>query len=145
MFGRPAVFVDRDGCLAEEVGDVNHPSRIRLLPRTAEAVRKLNATGSAAVIVTNRAGIARSYFSQAVLRAVNAEMVRQFEAEGARLDGLHVCPHHPRDGEPPYRAACDRRKPQPGLLRGAARDFGPDRVPQDLLGAVDRALAARLR
>ena len=55
---RPAVFMDRDGCLTEEVGYVNHPSRIRLLPRTAGAVRRLNQAGIAAVMVTNQAGVA---------------------------------------------------------------------------------------
>ena len=59
MAGRPAVFIDRDGCLTDEVGYVNHVSRIRLLPRTADAVRRLNQAGLPAVMVTNQAGIAR--------------------------------------------------------------------------------------
>jgi D-glycero-D-manno-heptose 1,7-bisphosphate phosphatase len=123
---RPAVFMDRDGCLTEEVGYVNHPGRIRLLPRAAEAIRRLNGAGVAAVMVTNQSGIAKGYFSEEVLHAVNAEMVRQLEARQARLDGLYVCMHHPDDGEPPYRADCDCRKPQPGLLRRAAAELGLD-------------------
>src|SRR6186713_2158400 len=71
---RPAVFMDRDGCLTEEVGYVNHPGRIRLLPRTAAAVRRLNQAGVAAVMVTNQAGVARGYFPEAVLHAANARM-----------------------------------------------------------------------
>ena len=59
MTSRPAVFIDRDGTLTEEVGDVNHPSRLRLLPCSAEAIRRLNAAGVAAVVVTNQAGRAR--------------------------------------------------------------------------------------
>ena len=89
---RAAVFIDRDGCLTEEVGYVNHVSRIRLLPRTAEAVRRLNGAGVPAVMVTNQAGIARGYFTEALLHAANAEMVRQLAEAGARLDGLYVCP-----------------------------------------------------
>jgi D-glycero-D-manno-heptose 1,7-bisphosphate phosphatase len=123
---RPAVFVDRDGCLTEEVGYVNHVSRIRLLPRSAQAIRRLNEAGVPAVMVTNQAGIAKGYFSEDVLRAVNAEMVRQLGAGQARLDGLYVCTHHPDEGEPPYRARCDCRKPGPGLLRRAAADLGLD-------------------
>ena len=84
---RAAVFIDRDGCLTEEVGYVNHVSRLRLLPRTADAVRRLNGAGVPAIMVTNQAGIARGYFSEAVLHAVNAELVRQLAAAGARLDG----------------------------------------------------------
>src|SRR5574342_1240995 len=100
---RPAVFMARDGCLTEEVGYVNHPSRIRLLPRAAEAIRRLNASGVAAVVVTNQAGIARGYFSEDVLAAVNATLVRLLKEEGAYLDAIYVCPHHPAEGMPPYR------------------------------------------
>jgi D-glycero-D-manno-heptose 1,7-bisphosphate phosphatase len=123
---RPAVFMDRDGCLTEEVGYVNHPSRIRLLPRTAEAVRRLNQAGVPAVMVTNQTGIARGYFSEEVLHATNARMVGELRAAGARLDGVYVCMHHPSEGEPPYRADCDCRKPRPGLLRRAAAELDLD-------------------
>ncbi|MGH7399603.1 MAG: D-glycero-alpha-D-manno-heptose-1,7-bisphosphate 7-phosphatase [Candidatus Rokuibacteriota bacterium] len=123
---RPAVFMDRDGCLTEEVGYVNHPSRIRLLPRTAEAVCRLNRAGVAAVMVTNQAGVARGYFSEETLHAANTRMVDELEAGGARLDGLYVCMHHPREGEPPYRADCECRKPRPGLLARAAAELGLD-------------------
>ena len=118
--------MDRDGCLTEEVGYVNHPSRIRLLPRTMEAVRRLNQAGIAAVMVTNQAGVARGYFSEDILHETNARMRRELEAGGARLDGLYVCMHHPREGAPPYRADCDCRKPRPGLLTRAAAEIGLD-------------------
>jgi D-glycero-D-manno-heptose 1,7-bisphosphate phosphatase len=124
MTGRPAVFVDRDGCLIEEMGYLNHVSRVRLLPRSAEAVGRLNRARVPVVMVTNQTGIARGYFDEAVLRAVNAEAERQLWAAGARLDGVYVCTHHPRDGEPPYRAVCECRKPRPGLLVRAAQDLG---------------------
>ena len=123
MPGRPAVFVDRDGCLTEEVGYVNHVSRIRLLPRTAEAIRRLNRCEMPAVMVTNQSGIAKGYFSEEILEAVNGEMVRQLAEVGARLDGLYVCTHHPDEGVPPYRAHCDCRKPRPGLLQRAAAEM----------------------
>jgi len=123
---RPAVFMDRDGCLTEEVGYVNHPSRIRLLPRSAEAVRRLNQAGIAAVMVTNQAGVARGYFSEDTLHAANERMRGELDAGGARLDGLYVCMHHPREGQPPYRANCDCRKPRPGLLTRAASELGLD-------------------
>ena len=131
---RAAIFIDRDGCLTEEVGYVNHVSRIRLLPRTADAIRRLNGAGVPAVMVTNQAGIARGYFTEALLHAVNAEMVRQLAAAGARLDGLYVCPHHPSEGEPPYRMICDCRKPRPGLLQRAARDLRLDLAGSVMVG-----------
>jgi D-glycero-D-manno-heptose 1,7-bisphosphate phosphatase len=146
---RPAVFIDRDGTLTEEVGYVNHPQRLRLLPRSAEAVRLLNRAGVAAVVVTNQAGIARGYFTEDVLQAVNAALVDQLKQAGAYLDGVYVCAHHPTEGEPPYRARCDCRKPAPGLLLRAARELGLDLAastvvgdkPSDLVPA--RAVGAR--
>jgi D-glycero-D-manno-heptose 1,7-bisphosphate phosphatase len=134
MLDRAAVFVDRDGCLTEEVGYVNHVSRIRLLPRTADAIRRLNGAGVPAVMVTNQAGIARGYFTEALLHAAHAEMVRQLAAAGARLDGLYVCLHHPDEGEPPYRMNCDCRKPRPGLLQRAARELRLDLAGSVMVG-----------
>jgi D-glycero-D-manno-heptose 1,7-bisphosphate phosphatase len=131
---RPAVFIDRDGTLTEEVGYVNHPTRLRLLPRSAEAIRRLNAARVAAVVVTNQAGIARGYFSAGVLEAVNTTLVRQLEAAGARLDGLYVCPHHPSEGEPPWRQDCTCRKPKPGLLEQAAVDLDLDLSASTMVG-----------
>ena len=66
------------------------------------------------VVVTNQAGIARGYFSEDVLAAVNATLVSQLKDEGAYLDGIYVCTHHPTAGEPPYRMVCDCRKPARG-------------------------------
>ena len=120
---RPAVFIDRDGTLTEEVGYVNHPSRLRLLPRSAEAIRRLNRAGVAAVVVTNQAGLARGYFTESILEAVNADLVAQLAHAGAHLDGLYWCPHHPTEGVEPYRMLCDCRKPKPGLLIRAADEL----------------------
>jgi D-glycero-D-manno-heptose 1,7-bisphosphate phosphatase len=131
---RPAVFIDRDGTLTEEVGYVNHPSRLQLLPRAAEAIRRLNTAGVAAVVVTNQAGIARGYFSESVLHAVHDALRAQLASAGARLDGLYACVHHPSEGEAPYRSDCDCRKPRPGLLQRAARDLGLDLARSTMVG-----------
>src|SRR5438132_13018668 len=126
--------MDRDGTLTEEVGYVNHPSRLRVLPRSVEAIRRLNAAWIAAVVVTNQAGLARGYFSTEVLAAVNATLVSQLKDEGADLDGLYACPHHPTDGEPPHRMVCECRKPRPGLLLRAASDLRLDLPRPTLVG-----------
>ena len=131
---RPAVFIDRDGTLTEEVGYVNHPSRLKLLPRSAEAIRRLNAAGVAAVVVTNQAGIARGYFSEDVLHEVHDALGSQLARAGARLDGLYTCVHHPGEGQPPYRAQCECRKPRPGLLLRAARELGLDLGRSTMIG-----------
>lgn len=134
MRGAPAVFIDRDGTLTEEVGYVNHPKRLRLIPRAADAVRLLNERGLPAVVVTNQSGVARGFFSEEVLHAVNAELIAHLKAQGAFIDGLYVCPHHPTEGQPPYRARCDCRKPKPGLLFQAAAELGLDLAASYMVG-----------
>jgi len=121
-----AVFIDRDGTLSDEIGYVNHVSRFRLLPRSAAAIKKLNEAGVPAVIVTNQAGVARGYFPEERIHEVHARMEELLVVEGAKLDGIYYCPHHPTAGEPPYRAECDCRKPKPGLLLCAANDLDLD-------------------
>lgn len=120
---RRALFLDRDGTVAEEVGYVNHISRFRLYPWSAEAIRRINAAGWAAVVVTNQAGVARGYFPEELIQQVNEKMKQELAAAGARLDGVYYCAHHPDVGEPPYRQRCTCRKPQPGMLERAAREL----------------------
>jgi D-glycero-D-manno-heptose 1,7-bisphosphate phosphatase len=140
--GRPAVFMDRDGCLIEEMGYLNHPCRVRVLPRTAAAVSRLNAAGILAIMATNQAGIARGYFSAETLREVNAEIERQLLREGARLDAMYVCTHHPTAGAPPYRLECECRKPKPGLLQLAAAEHDLDLTRSVMVGDKPSGVAA---
>jgi D-glycero-D-manno-heptose 1,7-bisphosphate phosphatase len=123
---RPAIFVDRDGTLSEEIGYVNHLSRFRLFPFAVEAVRLVNRSPFLAVLVTNQAGVARGYFPESLIHEVHSAVAREMAAGDARLDGVYYCPHHPTAGEPPYRQDCDCRKPRPGLLHRAALDLGID-------------------
>ena len=123
---RRAVFIDRDGTISEEVGYINHPSRFRVFPYAAAAIKHLNDAGWLAIVVTNQAGVARGYFSEDMIQTVHAEMTKELENGGARLDAVYYCAHHPSVGEPPYRFDCDCRKPKPGLISRAARDFDID-------------------
>ena len=82
---RPAVFIDRDGTISEEVGYVNHPSRYRVFPYAAEAVRLLNEAGWLAVLVTNQAGVARGYFVEDLISEVHAALERELGRGGAKL------------------------------------------------------------
>ena len=124
--GRPAVLLDRDGTINEQMGYVNHLSRFHLLPGAARAIRGLNEAGLAVVVVTNQSGLARGYFPESLLEAVHAEMYRLLAQEGARLDGLYVCPHHPEAREERFRLDCNCRKPRTGLLERAAAELGLD-------------------
>ena len=123
---RPAIFIDRDGTLSEEVGYVNHVSRFKLFPFAVDAIRLINRSPYLAVLVTNQAGVARGYFAESMVHEVHESIRRTLEAGGARLDAVYFCPHHPTAGEEPYRQDCDCRKPRPGLLHRAARELGAD-------------------
>lgn len=123
---RRAVFIDRDGTLSEEVGYINHPSRFRLFPYAAEAVRLLNDRNWLAIVVTNQAGVARGYFSEEMVGEVHARLKQQIESLGAWLDAIYYCAHHPTVGQAPYRLDCNCRKPKPGLIHSAMKDFDID-------------------
>jgi D-glycero-D-manno-heptose 1,7-bisphosphate phosphatase len=123
---RPAVFMDRDGTISEEIGYVNHVSRFRVFAYSAEAVRLLNDKGWLAVLVTNQAGVARGYFSEDMIRNVHRALEGDLDRGGARLDAVYYCAHHPTVGEPPYRLECECRKPKPGLIQRATVDLDID-------------------
>lgn len=122
--GRRAIIMDRDGTVCEEVGYVNHVDRIRLLPRSAEAIRRANDAGFQTVVVTNQAGVARGYFTEDLVADVHDKVRAMLADSGARLDGIYYCPHHPTVGAPPYRKACECRKPLPGMLLRARDEMG---------------------
>jgi D-glycero-D-manno-heptose 1,7-bisphosphate phosphatase len=123
---RPAVFIDRDGTISEEVGYVNHPTRFRVFPYAAEAIKTLNDNNWLAILVTNQAGVARGYFSEDVIGKVHERLTQALGERNAQLDAIYYCAHHPTVGEPPYRFDCDCRKPKPGLIKRAATDLEID-------------------
>jgi len=131
---RRAVFIDRDGTISEEVGYVNHPSRYRVFPYAAEAIKLLNEAGWRAILVTNQAGVARGYFTEDLIKLVHDILRQELERNGARLDAIYYCPHHPSVGTPPFKVACDCRKPKPGLIERAARDFDLDLAQSWMVG-----------
>ncbi|MEW6221398.1 MAG: HAD family hydrolase [Thermodesulfobacteriota bacterium] len=134
MAGRPAVFLDRDGTINEQMGYVNHPSRFVLLPGSVEGIRLLNEASWPVVVVTNQSGLARGYFPASCLEAVHRLLAEALNAGGARLDGLYVCPHHPEAKVAALRQACRCRKPRPGLLEQAAADLDLDLARSFMVG-----------
>ena len=131
---RRAVFMDRDGTISEEIGYVNHPSRYRVFPYSAEAVRILNEAGWLAILVTNQAGVARGYFTEDLIGTVHSVLTEELEKQGARLDAVYYCAHHPTVGVEPYRFDCDCRKPKPGLIKRAAQEFDIDLAQSWMIG-----------
>jgi D-glycero-D-manno-heptose 1,7-bisphosphate phosphatase len=129
-----AVFLDRDGTINEEVGYLDRPEKLKLIPGAAEAIHLINASGMKAILVTNQSGVARGFFDEADVGAVHARLRELLLAEGGFLDGIYFCPHHPTEGRGRYLLSCDCRKPAPGLLIQAAAEFNIDPAGSYMVG-----------
>lgn len=121
-----AVFLDRDGTVTEEVGYLTDIDMLRLIPGAGYAVRRLNQAGVKVVLVTNQSGVARGYFPESLVHAAHNKLIQMLRDEGAALDGIYYCPHHPTAGNSEYTVACDCRKPGTGLLDRAAIELDID-------------------
>jgi D-glycero-D-manno-heptose 1,7-bisphosphate phosphatase len=143
---KPAVFIDRDGTINEQRGYINHLSRFELLPGVTDAVKLLNKNNFFAIIVTNQSGVARGYYPISLVHQVSELMTKSLEREGATIDGIFYCPHHPRGIVPEFTADCDCRKPKTGLVNQALKAFDIDMSNSYVVGDryVDIELAIRL-
>ncbi|MBI5558943.1 MAG: HAD-IIIA family hydrolase [Deltaproteobacteria bacterium] len=129
--GRPAVFLDRDGTLIEEVDLLHKAEDLCLFPFAAEAVKKINESGLLAILVTNQSVIARNLCSTEQLQVIHNKMESLLAAEqGAFLDDILYCPHHPHGGfpeeNPAYKRQCSCRKPAIGLIEKAVALYNID-------------------
>lgn len=114
-----AAFLDRDGVINEEVNYLHEPEKAVLIPGVAEALNLIHQHGYLAVIVTNQSGIARGMYGEPEMHAVHRKLQELLAAEGASWDAVYFCPHPPA-------AECDCRKPKPGMLLKAAREWQID-------------------
>ena len=120
---RRTVFLDKDGTLIDDLPYNVDPRRVRFAPGAREAVRLLSDAGYRLIVATNQAGIARGYFTEVELQAVEAHLAAEIAALGGRLEGFLFCPHLP-EGVNEYAIECDCRKPEPGLIRRAVDELG---------------------
>ena len=123
---KPAVFLDRDGTINEQMGYINHLSRFRVLPRVGDAIRLLNENGFLAIVLSNQSGVARGYFPIELVYDVHARLSQYLEERGARMDGIFFCPHYPNGSVAEYAQVCDCRKPKTGLIDQALNNFDID-------------------
>lgn len=125
-----AIFLDRDGTINKYVGFLRSTDEFELLPGVVEAIKKINASSYLAIVVTNQPVIARGEVTVEELLEIHNKMETLLGMEGAYLDGLYYCPHHPHkgfEGEiPELKCECDCRKPKPGMLIQAVKDFNID-------------------
>lgn len=131
---RALVLLDRDGCLITEEDYLGEPERVRLESRAARAVALLEEQNIARVLTTNQAGVGKGLFTEEQMHAVNARMEELLAAEGAHLNGVYSCTHHPEATDPAHRTELHRRKPSPGMAEDAVRDLGLDGKPIYAIG-----------
>jgi D-glycero-D-manno-heptose 1,7-bisphosphate phosphatase len=121
-----AVFLDRDGTVNDEVGYLSDLDRLRLITGAGAAIRRINEAGFKVVLVTNQSGVARGYFPESLVHEAHARLDEMLQEEGARIDAVYFCPHHPKAGNTHYTRECDCRKPKTGLIDRAVMDLDID-------------------
>lgn len=133
-----AIFLDRDGTINKYIGFMTDPKQFVLIDDVAESVRMINKSGYLAIIVTNQPVIARGACTWEGLQAIHDKMESELGKKGAYVDAIYVCPHHPDKGfvgeKVEYKCVCECRKPKPGLLLKAAKDYNIDLSQSFMIG-----------
>lgn len=142
------IFLDRDGVINYDTDLIKHPDEFTLYPYAAEAIKKINKSGYLAVVITNQSVIARGLTDLDGLNEIHKKMEWQLGEQGAFVDAIYFCPHHPHGGFPgevaEFKVECDCRKPKPGMLLQAAERFNIDLDQSWMIGDSERdALAGR--
>ena len=141
-----AIFLDRDGTLNEYVGFLRKEEEFRLMPGVVEAIRRINVSGYLAILITNQPVIARGEVTQSELNSIHNKMETLLGAEGAYLDAIYYCPHHPHKGYEgeiaELKIDCDCRKPKPGMLFKAADEYNIDLNSSWMIGDGDNEIEA---
>lgn len=141
-----AIFLDRDGTINKYVGFLRNIDDFELIEGVSEAIKKINQSGYLAIVVTNQPVIARGEVTWDELHEIHRKMETLLGKDGAYIDGIYICPHHPDKGfegeRPEYKFDCDCRKPKPGLLLQAAQDFNIELSESYMIGDDDRDMAA---
>jgi D-glycero-D-manno-heptose 1,7-bisphosphate phosphatase len=117
-----AIFLDRDGTINEEMGYINHPDRFIIFPFVAESIKIFNKLGLKVIVVTNQSGVARGYFKESLVKELHEGLQKKMNNEGAKIDAIYYCPHHPKEGQGKYKFDCTCRKPKPGMILKAIEE-----------------------
>ncbi len=141
-----AIFLDRDGTINKYVGFLTNIDEFELLNGVTEAIKKINASGYLAIVVTNQPVIARGEVSFDELDEIHHKMETLLGNEGAYLDAIYYCPHHPHSGYAgevkELKIECDCRKPKPGMLMKAAKDYNIDLTQSWMIGDSENDILA---
>lgn len=145
----PALFLDRDGVINLDKGYVHQAAECEFVEGIFDLVKRANALGYKVIVVTNQAGIARGYYTEAQFQDFSDWMKNEFSRNQAHIDEIYFCPHHPVHGLGQYHIECDCRKPAPGMFLKAQAAFNIDMQASVMVGDnisdVEAAIAARVR
>lgn len=143
---RPALFLDRDGVLNEDLGYVYRWEDFRWIPGARETIAAFNAAGWLVIVVTNQSGVGRGYYTEADVHELHRRMRDELKAAGAHIDAFYHAPHHPEAADEAYRHPDPPlRKPNPGMLLQAMQDWPIDREASLMIGDKPSDLEAALR
>lgn len=142
---RKAVFLDRDDTLIADPGYLSDPAQVKLISGAAPALAALQKMGYLLIVVTNQSGVARGYFTEQQLEQIHHHLKKLLADEGVYLDAIYYCPYHPEGTVAEYAKESDWRKPQPGMLLQAAKDFDIDLSQSWMIGDSYRDIAAGKR
>lgn len=137
-----AVFLDRDGVINEEVGYIDSLDKLKIISCAYEAIKLINQSGMQVVIVSNQAGVAKGIFTEDFVQTTHDYLQRILSRQGAYINSIYYCPHHPTEGEKPYQQVCECRKPAPGMLLRAAQDLNIDLKRSYMIGDRFRDIEA---
>ena len=140
-----AVFLDRDGTIIEDTGYVAGQERVEFLPRSSQAVKLLNENGFRVIVISNQAGVARGYYSEADVRETNRYIQSTLAGQGAIIDRFYYCPHHIEGIVDKYRRECYDRKPNPGMIERGKSDYRVDLEESFVVGDRYSDIEAGLR
>ena len=134
---RPAVFIDRDGTMIDEVGYLDREENVRWFPWTIDAIRLLNRAGYLVCVVTNQGGIGLGHFDEPFVMRIHASLDATLRESGAVIDGWFHCPHHPHAVVPGLQGPCECRKPGRGMIDAACAQLDIDLARSWVIGDRD--------
>jgi D-glycero-D-manno-heptose 1,7-bisphosphate phosphatase len=139
---RPALFLDRDGVVNLDTGYPHRPEELAFTPTAIEGIRLANEAGCLVIVATNQSGVARGLFGLDAVERFHAEMRARVAAGGGRIDAIYACPYHPDGSVTAFRADHEDRKPRPGMLLRALREWPIDRERSLMVGDKPSDIAA---
>ena len=142
---KPAAFFDRDGVINRDHGYVGSPERFDLIEGAARALRLCRDAGYLVFVITNQAGVAHGHYEEGDVQKLHDHMRALLAADGAEIDDIRYCPHHPDAKRPAYRRVCSCRKPGPGMILDLAKSWPIDLARSFLIGDRESDLEAAKR